>query len=242
MSAVKNAIVVAALCVLSIALYQALHSAPTSARAAAQTRSAMPAFLRFQGTGHASMRPDMATIDFQVSGSGSTILSATNQASSTMARLLAAMHRYGIARADSQTSQSGGYCDDRTGRCFADQSLTVTVRNPKLTGRLLAVGLNLGAQGSYSPAFSTADQRDGQASALRAAIAAARAKASVAAAAAGLRLGAVESIAESTQPTYEPFYSSVPAHLAATGAAMVPVRLGRQAASETVTVVFSFSG
>ena len=244
MSALRQAIVVAALCVLSIAAYQAFHSSPTAARAAAATaHSSLPSFLRFQGTGTVSIRPDLATVDFQVSGSGSTLMDASNQATYAMARVLKAMKARGVARADMQTNGVNGSCDQNTGRCSAGEGVTVTVRRVGITGQLIAAGITAGAQASYGPSFSTTERMAAQQHALRFAVANAKLKAEAAAAAAGLHLGGVVSVAESN---YQPYYYgqgfdaiAAAANLAPT--ASVPIRLGRQLETATVTVVFSYS-
>jgi len=241
MPALRNAVVVAALCVLSIALYQTVRSAPATARAASAPRSTMPAFLRFGGTGRSSIRPDLVDVQFQVTGTGSTLIAATDQANSTMDLLIGLARHDGVARADTQTGQLFGSCDDRTGRCTAGQSLSVTVRKTSITGRLLASGIKLGAQASYQPAYSYWDQRAGEAAALRSAVTDARAKAVVAAAAAGVHLGTVVSVSESSQPVYPFGYNNLTAAYGGLAAsAVVPVRLGRQVDSESVTVVFSY--
>lgn len=241
MPALRNAVVVAALCVLSIALYQTFHATPTPARAAARPVSTMPAFLRFVGTGRSSVRPDLVDVEFQVTGDGSTLTAATDRANSTMDLLLGLARHDGVARADTQTGQLFGSCDDGSGRCTAGQSVTLTVRRTAITSRLLASGIALGAQASYQPAISSSAQRAGQDAALRSAISDARAEAAAAAAAAGLRLGSVVSVAEATQPVYPLGYEDVPAQYSAAKSAAVPVRLGRQVDSESVTVVFSYT-
>ena len=243
MSVLRQSIVVAALCVLSIAAYQAVRANPAAARAAAATaHSSLPSFLRFQGTGTVSVRPDLATIDFQVGGSGSTLIDASNQATYAMARVLKAMKDRGVARWDMQTNGVNGSCDQRTGTCSAGEGVTVTVRRVAITGQLIAAGIDAGATASYGPSFSSNERAAAQRHALGAAVANARLKAEAAAAAAGLHLGGVVSVAESNpQPYYYPGPFDGVAASFGDKAASVPIRLGRQLETATVTVVFAYS-
>jgi len=98
-----------------------------------------------------------------------------------------------------------------------------------------------GAQATYGPDFSTADQKAGLVRALQAAVRNARAKAEVAASAAGLRVTGVVSVSEDGSP--EPYYGPVYAAPAAFGEQVrtISIKRGTQRRSSTVTVVFSYA-
>jgi uncharacterized protein YggE len=238
MSSLRQILAAAALCVLAVAGYQAFHgSAP--ARASAGTRSGMPAFLRFSGTGSASVVPDLATIDFTTDDRAGSLAQATNITSARMARVMAAMKAHGVARADMRTEDVSGSHNPKGGY-RAQQSLAVTVTDISRTGLLLAAGIHAGAQATYGPDFSAADQKAGLARALQAAVRNARAKADVAAEAAGLRVTGVVSVSEegSPEPYYGPVYGA-PARL--DQVQTIPIKRGTQRRSATVTVVFSYA-
>lgn len=238
MSSLRQILAAAALCVLAVAGYQAFHgSAP--ARASAGTRSGMPAFLRFSGTGSASVVPDRATIDFTTDDRAGSLAQATNITSARMARVMAAMKAHGVARADMRTEDVSGSHNPKGGY-RAQQSLAVTVTDITRTGLLLAAGIHAGAQATYGPDFSAADQKAGLARALQAAVRNARAKADVAAEAAGLRVTGVVSVSEegSPEPYYGPVYAA-PARFDQVQA--IPIKRGTQRRSATVTVVFSYA-
>jgi uncharacterized protein len=239
MSSLRQILAAAALCVVAVAGYQTFHGSAAPARASAGTRSGMPAFLRFSGTGSASVVPDRATIDFTTDDRAGSLAQATNITSARMARVMAAMKARGVARADMRTEDVSGSHNPKGGY-RAQQSLAVTVTDISRTGLLLAAGIRAGAQATYGPDFSAADQKAGLARALQAAVRNARAKADVAAEAAGLRVTGVVSVSEEGSP--EPYYSPVygaPARFDQVQA--IPIKRGTQRRSATVTVVFSYA-
>jgi hypothetical protein len=239
MSQVRQLVFAAALCVVAIAAYTAFHGS-SGAGAESPPQSNLPKYLRFNGTGTVSVTPDQATIHFSTTGRAGTLSEATNEASAGMSRVLVAMREMGVKKHDTQTDGVSGYKDDQTGLYQAEQDLTVTVTHIDRTGKLLAAGIRAGAQATYGPEFSTADQHAGQASAVRAAVQNARAQADAAAAAAGMQVTGVISISE-TQP-FQPFYGDATAFAAkaTSPVAAVPVRVGKQRQTATVSVVFSY--
>ena len=234
--------VTAAVAVLAIAAYQAVHGTPAAPAAATPQGSGVLApYLRFTGTGTVTMRPDRGSISFQTHGTGATLAQAENQASAAMRAVIRRMQADGVARADLQTTQVSGGPRPRQGDYAADQSLTVTVRDVARTGRLLADGTAAGATSTSGVDFSIAEQHRAYDQALAAAVRDARAKADAAAAVAGLHVSAVVSVDE-TQP--QPIYYAT----ASAGAAVerpvapVPVQPGTQQVSAQATVVFSYTG
>ncbi len=241
MSPFRQIIAVAAMCVVAIAGYSTLRSSPP-ARAATPAGPGMPAFLRFSGSGSTLLRPDRASIHFSTDGRGVTLAEATNQASTTMRRVLAALHMRGIASYDMHTDAVSGSRNDTTGEYSASQDLTVTVRTVSQTGTLLAAGIRVGATATYGPEFSLASQHEGQRQAIEAAVGNARVKADAAAAAAHLRVTGVLSVSESN-PAFVGYQQTYAASSALTPDAVmpVPIRRGTQRVSATVTVVFGYA-
>jgi uncharacterized protein len=239
----RQLIVTAAVAVLAIAGYQALHdtSRAPAAPAAHTPGGVLQPYMRFTGSGNVTMHPDRGTISFSTHGTGATLAEAQAAASRTMNLLIAKLRSDGVARSDMRTDGVSGDAQPLNGDFSADQSLTVTVRNLSRAGRLLADGAATGAQSDYGVDFSIGNQHRAYDAALRSAIADARSKADAAAAAAGLHVSGVVSVDESRQG---PFYGQELSY--ATGATVkalaVPIRRGTQKVSAQVTVVFSYSG
>ena len=214
--------------------------------APAQAAQAPPAsgvplsrYLRFTGTGTASVRPDTATIWFSTSGESSVKGSAVNAASAHMRQVIAAMGRNGIAQRDMQTS-SDVYQDTSRGVYEASESLQVTVHKVESAGKLVAVGLNAGASSSSGPEFSLDNQNAGYDAALRAAVANARAHADAAAALIGVRLTDVISVDDVPVASGEPIYGAL-TRAVPDSAVPVPTKRGMQQVSVTVTVTYGYA-
>jgi uncharacterized protein len=241
----RQLVVTAAVAVLAIAAYQAVHGtspAPAAATGPRPASGVLQPFMRFTGSGKVTMRPDRGSISFQTHGTGSTLVLAENQASDAMRAVIHRLRADGVARADLQTDGVSGGPRPRQGDYAADQSLQVTVRDLAKAGRLLADGTGAGAQSVYGVDFSISDQHRAYDDALAAAVRDARSKADTAAAVAGLHVSGVISVSETQNE--QVYYAndlgrSVPA---AAGAQLVPVQRGTQQVSAQVTVVFAYSG
>jgi len=237
----RQLIITAAVAVLAIAGYQALHDT-SRAPAAAATHTpggVLQPFMRFTGSGNITMHPDRGSISFSTHGTGATLADAQAAASRTMNLLIAKLRSDGVARSDMRTDGVSGGARPRNGDFTADQSLTVTVRDLSKTGRYLADGAATGAQSDYGVDFSISNQHHAYDEALRSAIADARSKADAAAAAAGLHVSGVVSVDESQQQYYGGDVTYMRAD--AVPASAVPIRRGTQKVSAQVTVVFSYS-
>jgi len=211
----------------------------------AQAASVAPAqqlspFLRFTGTGTVQVKPDTASISFNTNGESSDKSAAVNQASAAMRRVIAAMSHHGVSHKDLQTS-ADVYHDTTRGVYVASESLQVTVREVKGAGKLVAVGLNAGADNSSGPYFSLTDQNTGYDAALRDAVANARAHADAAAALIGAHVTGVISVDDTSGQSPEPYYYGRFAATALDAVAPMPVEHGSQPVSATVTVVFSYA-
>jgi uncharacterized protein len=239
---VRQFVTTAAVAVLAIAGYQALHGASQAPAASSPRPSGMlQPFMRFTGTGTATMRPDRGTISFSTHGVGDTLLEAQNQASQAMHALISRLHADGVPGIEMQTNGVNGYKRQHLAGYAADQSLTVTVRDVSKIGKLLADGAATGAQSSSGVDFSTSDKRRSYNDALTAAVEDARAKAEAAAAAAGLHVSGVVSVDE-TQQSSQVYYAPQAAGAVLTHqTVIVPVKRGTQQMSAQVTVVFSYT-
>jgi uncharacterized protein YggE len=215
----------------------------TSQAQAASTASVqqLSPFLRFSGTGTVQVKPDTASLSFNTNGQSSDKATAVNAASAAMRHVIAAMTHHGISHKDLQTS-TDVYHDTTRGVYVASESLQVTVRNIKSAGKLVADGLNAGADNSSGPYFSLTDQNTGYDAALRDAVTNARAHADAAAALIGAQVTGVISVDDTTGQSAEPYYYGK-VMFAAAGDAVgpMPVEHGTQPVSATVTVVFSYA-
>lgn len=237
----RQLVTTAAVAVLAIAGYQALHgtSRAPAAPAAHTAAGLLQPYMRFTGSGDVTMRPDRGTISFSTHATGATLAAAQGAAGDAMRALIRRLRADGVARADMRTDGISGGARPRYGDFVADQGLTVTVRDLSRTGRLLADGAAAGAQSDYGVDFSIGNRRHAYDEAIRAAIADARSKADAASAAAGLHVSGVVSVDESQS---EPFYADQAAFgRLDTKAAAVPVKRGTQQVSARVTVVFAYS-
>ena len=187
------------------------------------------------------MRPDQGTISFSTHGTGATLVDAQNEASQAMRTLIRALRADGVARSDMRTDGVSGSSRPSVGGFAADQSLQVTVRDLKHTGKLLADGTAAGAHSVYGVDFSIGNQHAAYDAALRAAVRDARAKADAVAAAAGMHVTGVVSVNEAQQqvvPGLRRGFAAAGRHAAS---AVVPVKHGTQKVSAQVTVVFAYS-
>jgi uncharacterized protein len=241
MTDARQLVTTAAVAVLAIAGYQAVHdtSRAPAAPASHAASGVLQPFMRFTGGGDITMRPDRGAISFSTRGTGATLAEAQDAAGGTMRALIRKLRSDGVARSDMRTEGISGGARPRDGDFVADQSLTVTVRDLSKTGRLLADGAASGAQSDYGVDFSIGNQHHAYDAAIRAAIADARSKADAAAAAAGLHVSGVVSVDESQG---QPFFGENLAlgRLDAAPSA-VPVKRGTQQVSARVMVVFSYT-
>ena len=105
----RQLIVTAAVAVLAIAGYQALHdtSRAPAAPAAHTPGGLLQPYMRFTGSGYVSMHPDRGTISFFTHGTGATLADAQTAASRTMNLLIAKLRSDGVARSDMRTDGVG---------------------------------------------------------------------------------------------------------------------------------------
>jgi uncharacterized protein YggE len=212
---------------------------PVQAASTAPVQQLSP-FLRFSGTGTVQVKPDTASISFNTNGQSSDKATAVNAASAAMRHVIAAMTNHGISHKDLQTS-ADVYHDTTRGVYVASESLQVTVRNIKSAGKLVADGLNAGADNSSGPYFSLTDQNTGYDAALRDAVTNARAHADAAAALIGAQVTGVISVDDTTGQSAEPYYYGKQAFAVTDAVGPMPVEHGTQPVSATVTVVFSYA-
>ena len=234
----RQAVTVAALCVLSVAGYQVVTGGDGGPAVARASGTASHDGLHVTGTGKVTVRPDRATISFTTAGRGATLAAAQGQASAAMVKVMAAMRAGGVGRDDLQTTDVSGGQARKSGGYVAHQSLTVTVRDAANAGALATAGVAAGADSSYGPEFQVADTHAAYDQALAAAVRQARSQADAIAAAAGVRITGIVSVDESNGYQPQVYAADVQA---ATGvpSPAVPTQRGTREVTASVAVVFS---
>lgn len=217
-------------------------AAPGVARAS-DTSSApgmLVPYLRFAGTGSVTVKPDRATITVDAVGNAATSRTALSAASKKLAAVTAKLKALGVADDDVRTSSASTYQDWDTKAYHADVALTVTVRDPKQAGKLLAEANAAGADNVSGPSFSVEDSHAAYAAALKQAISDARAKADAAASQIGVHVTGVVSIDDASSGSQVRTYADAAA-ASSEGPAPVPIEMGTQEIRADATVVFSYA-
>lgn len=203
------------------------------------------------GTGKVTGTPDTLILSLAVSKTAGDVSTAMNQLSATMTAVQVALAKNQVGNADQKTSgldvgPQYSYENNRqnvTGY-QATESLTVTLRDTRTAGAVIAAAAAAGGDAMQITGLSTDLQNNSVllSQARSAAFADAKAKADQYAAAAGKSIGGVVRIEETTASQPTPTNFAVPQAAAADGAvARVPVQVGTTDLSVDVTVVFSFS-
>jgi uncharacterized protein YggE len=150
------------------------------------------------GTGTATLTPDVADFSAGVSRRAPTSRAARNAANRRLAAVLAAVKAGGVAEADIRTvgltivRQRVGKA--RRVRYLAEQSISIHVREVGKLAALIDAVADAGADEIGDPDFGFADPSAGRTLATRAALADARRRAEDAAAVVGLRITGVRSV------------------------------------------------
>ncbi len=165
-----------------------------------------PGSLTVTGRGSASGAPDMALVRLGVQTSDEDVLAAFNRSNEVTARIIEALLALGIKRVDIQTSGLSlhqdrpydPYSDAADGRIvyWAQNSLSVTLRDIALVGEALGAGVAAGANSIDRLSYAVADPTALQDSARELAVADARARAEHLAALTGTQPGRVLNIEE----------------------------------------------
>ena len=173
--------------------------------ASGQAPETAPGGLTVHGTGSANVTPDRAAFVFGTVSQARTAAAALAASSEAVTRVVAALQRAGVARADIQTSEvsvSARWNEegDTIVGYTASNSVTATVRRLNDAGGVIDAAVAAGANQVWGPSLLASDQASAYRDALRTAVADARAKAQALATASGLSLGAITAIAEAGSP------------------------------------------
>lgn len=204
------------------------------------------------GTGKVTGTPDTLILDLAVSKTAGDVSTALNQLSATMTAVQTALKSNHVADKDQKTSGLNvgpQYSYENNNRqnvtgYQATESLTVTLRDVKTAGAVVAAAAAAGGDATQITGLSTDLENNGGLlnQARDAAFADAKAKADQYAKSAGKSIGGVVRIEEESTSQPSPMPYAVPQAADAGGkVASVPVQVGTTDLSVEVTVVFSFS-
>ncbi len=209
----------------------------------------MDRYLSFSGTSSVTLDPDTALLSVGVHGDGDSSGAALNIATAKMAKVLAvlkALDGVTFKKGDLVTQGVSTYKDwneDKPNHWLADQSLSITLRQPDKAGPVIAAVTGAGGDNVSGPSFSLEDQRAAYRQALRGAISEARAKADAAAEAMGAQVSGVISISEQggSVPAAPMAYDMAASKSGAETVAPPPIEQGTITVPATVTVVFGYT-
>lgn len=200
------------------------------------------------GTGQALSKPDRATVGFGVSVTNADPRAALQQASTTAAKVNAALKKAGIADQDLQTGSVNlnpqytyppGGPQKLTGYQASIQ-VSARTKNIDKVGDVIVAGTQAGANNVSGITFDLDPSNPARYDASANAVKDAQARAAAVAKAAGRQLGAVISIGQPQEVNPSALLRSAAiGYSFAASPVSVPVQPGQLTAGESVTVVFA---
>jgi uncharacterized protein YggE len=212
------------------------------------------------GTGKATVTPDIATFNFTVTQTASTVQAAQTAASTQLNSVVSALTTAGVASSDIQTTEydinphyetQGGVCTGMTGICTPSKSVItgydvsqtdqVKVRDLTQAGTLFSTVGSLGVQNVDGLQFSLNDPNAAEDQARAAAITDAQTQAQTLAKQLGVKLVAVVGYNdESSSPTPYPMMYAAEASVGGSNPTVAPsVSTGQQQVTENVSVTYA---
>jgi uncharacterized protein len=189
------------------------------------------------GTGSANVTPDRASFAFGSVSQAATANAALTASSQSVARVIAALKKAGVAQADIQTSDLSlsprmNEKGDEIVGYTASNTVTATIKRIGDAGDVVDAAVAAGANQVSGPNLLASDQDSAYRTALKDAVADARAKAETLAAASGSTLGKITAIVEGG--------GAMPLPAAAVRDSAVTIEPGTQKIEAAVTVTFAF--
>ena len=190
------------------------------------------------GTGSTDVTPDRASFAFGTVSQAATANAALAASSQSVARVIAALKRAGVAQADIQTSDVSlsPRMNDNGNEIVgytASNTVTATIRKLGDAGDVVDAAVGAGANQVYGPNLLMSDQDAAYRNALKEAVAQARTKAETLAAASSSTLGNITAIVEGGGAV------PMPMALGAAKDSSVPIEPGTQKIEATVSVTFA---
>jgi uncharacterized protein len=207
---------------------------PLGARTAVDTPSGG---ITVNGTGSTTVVPNRAGFAFGTVTQAKTASAALNASTEAVARVVAALQRNGVAKADLQTADvSLSARWDEQGETIvgytASNTVTATVRKLGDAGAVIDAAVAAGANQVSGPNLLVSDQASAYRDALKAAVEDARAKAQTLATASGLTTGQITAIVEAGS-------APPPVPLGAARDSLAQIEPGTQKIEATVSVTFA---
>ena len=206
--------------------------------------------LTVSATGRSETRPDEASITVGVNSQGATAAEASTLNNAKMAKVAAALARFGVEPDDMQTSNlSLGRVDygKERGRFNASNNVVIRLHDMAKVGEAVAATTDAGANLVAGPALRVTDAEKASLSAYGAAYQAARVRAEAYAAAADMKISRVLAIRDGGQSGGEPMpmMRTMDAQMAAppmpVSAPPPPFNPGVNSSSVAVQVEFALS-
>lgn len=209
--------------------------------------------LTVAGNGNVDAQPDVATVQLSVFVQSKTVEEAQTQNSQQMEAVLAAIKTMGIKDENIQTQEVTIYPIqdyDKNPPAItgyrATNTITVEIRDVKITGELIAAALQAGANEILNVEFHLLDETEAYQEALAAAVADAYAKAQVMADTAGVDLDGpllVQEGASNIQNANDNlrFAAAEQPADADSGTAITPIQAGQITVSAQVTIQFKLN-
>lgn len=190
------------------------------------------------GTGSANVTPDRASFSFGTVSQAATANAALTASSQSVARVVAALRKAGVAQADIQTSDVSlsPRMNDNNNEIVgytASNTVTATIKKLGDAGDVVDAAVAAGANQVYGPNLLASDQDAVYRTALKAAVAEARTKAETLAAASSSTLGKITAIVEGGGST------PMPMAVGAAKDSSVSIEPGTQKIEATVSVTFA---
>jgi hypothetical protein len=199
------------------------------------------------GTGRVIISPDVADLRLGVSVTKPTVKAARAAAADSMAKVIAALKKLGIADADLQTTglslqpvydySNNGNPPKLTGYTLSN-SVAVTVRDLDKIGDAIDDGLAAGATTLDGVTFRVDDPAKAQEQARKQAMTQAKAIADTLASSAGVSITGVSSISETSGPMPYPVFYGADRAAAVAADTPTPVQVGTNEVTVTVSVVY----
>jgi hypothetical protein len=188
------------------------------------------------GTGSANVTPDRASFAFGTISQATTANAALAASSQSVARVIAALKKAGVAQGDIQTSEVSlsprtNDNGDAIVSYTASNTVTATIRKLGDAGDIVDAAVGAGANQVSGPNLLASDQDAAYRNALKAAVAEARTKAETLANVSGTTLGKITAIVEGG--------GAMPVPLAGARDTAVPIEPGTQKIEATVSVTFA---
>jgi uncharacterized protein YggE len=198
------------------------------------------------GTGRIVIAPDLADLRFGVSVTRATVTEARAVAAASMASVIDALRKLGIAETDLKTallSLGPVYDYSTAGKprltgYNLSNAVVVTIRDLDKVAAAIDGAIAAGATGMDGVVFRVGDPARAEEQARRSAMAQARAKAETLAASAGVAIDGVASIVEATSGMPYPVPYAAERSAAAPSDVSTPVQPGTNEVTVTVLVVY----